>query len=189
MTTATALRLNPHYDAEAAKLVNRRGDFMPHPYAYVDGPEGVLALLEDQDQLDALVYPRGWLVKCDWLCDLIGEIEASGDYPYNHVVKRLARERLGLPALSERENDNESDALSRLIYNARVFRHSDQHVDGGYEPLTDELVQRAYDEKRVIEFQDGRRCRVRDVDGKLYVFAPRKRRWAVAVQNQAVKLS
>lgn len=157
------------------------GPFKADPVLVLQGIEGVRAALAEPDPWFKLVGDR-YRVKSDWLIDLIDEIAATR-YPYNAVIRALARERLGLPALSEAENAREGTPLSALVYNAQNYRHSDQLRAQGYEPLTQELAERAYAEGKVVIGQNETVLSPREVSGKVYLFKPRKRVNAVFIGN------
>jgi hypothetical protein len=148
---------------------------------------------------------NSWTVKSVWLMGLIDEIIATTgrDFAYNAEVKKLARERLGLPALSDADNAKEGDALSRLIYNAQNYHHSDKLQAQGFVPFTPELLERVREGgqiqphvtelfKIVVNGQESKTestvYNVRTVNGKLYAMKPRKRNSALAPNGQPVKV-
>lgn len=148
---------------------------------------------------------NSWTVKSVWLIGLIDEIIASTgrDFAYNAEVKKLARERLGLPALDDKGNATEGDALSRLIYNAQNYRHSDKLQADGFVPFTPELLERVREGgqiqphvtelfKIVVNGQESKTeptvYNVRTVNGKLYAMKPRKRNAALCPNGQPVKV-
>lgn len=129
-----------------------------------------------------------WRVKSLWLIGLIDEVVASGEYPYNATIKKLAEQRLGLPPKLEREYSQEGDTLSLLIYNAQGYRRSDRLVAQGYRPCSQEMIEEAHRTGRKLELPGGTLLTVREVEGKLYAFKPRMRRYAVAVQGNPARL-
>lgn len=128
------------------------------------------------------------------IIEVIAAIEARGDYPYNATVEREARIRLGLPEAGE--IGNEQTPIGWLVYRAQGFRRSDLLRADGFEPLTDALVQNAFERKAGIEIAGHNmlggkvreRFTVRQIGGKVYVMRPRKRKYAVAVVGQPARI-
>jgi hypothetical protein len=142
-------------------------------------------------------------VKSIWIITLINEVKASGQYPYNATIKKLARERLGLLALSDKENSQEGDALSWLIYTAQRYHESDNLQVEGYVPFTKELLQEIKEGGQISlpvknlftivlngEVQDSQPSvyNVRNVKGVLYAMKPRVRKSALSPNGQPVKI-
>ena len=137
-----------------------------------------------------------WLVKSIWLIELIDEIAATGEYPYNSTVKHLAEQRLGLPPQSHAYYAKEGDTLSLLIYNAQRFRGSDRLTAAGFSPLTQDMLIQAFNKKLQIELWSDNlfggaslvRLNVKLINDMLYAMKPRKRHYAVQVLGQPARL-
>ncbi len=166
------------------------GPFTPAPSITLPDESALRAALVDTSWMD-LPYPNSWLVRSQYLIDLISEI-SQREYPYNAVVQREAEKRLGIA----RQNDNNSP-LSRLVYSAQGFRRNDELRAEGFEPLTAELLRRAFDAKAQIELQGenalGGTVRnllnVREIQGNLYAMKPRAKKYAVSVQGQPARVA
>lgn len=157
-------------------------------------PEPTKILETQADVLDAIQNP-GWregrsslTVKSLWLIALIDEIHASGKYPYNSTVKKLAEERLGFPPQSDTYYSREGDALSRLIYNAQCYRRSDLLRANGFIPLTQKLIDQLGEGGKLVS-KDGKILKIRKVGEKLHAFLPRKRNYAVSPDDNPVKIA
>lgn len=170
---------------------------------FKNAPVATLATMDEVRE--AMTMPRKsccgftgldiYRIKSTWLVGLIDEIAASGEFPYNATVKKLAEERLGLPPKSDAEYAHEGDVLSLLIYNAQCYRSSDRLVAHGYEPFTADVLKRAYAEKKGLEMYSSGlmgssviRLNVRKIGDELYAMRPKKRRMYVGVQGQPVRL-
>ena len=153
--------------------------FIGAPVLTLHGIEGVKAALAAPEQWCNLPYPGKYRVKSDWIIGLITEIEASGKYPYNLTVAKLAHARLGLPPMTDHELDH--GHLATLVYNAQRYRNSDSLVAEGYTPLRESMLQEAFKQKRKIVTRCGLTLTVREINGKLWAFKPRKRVQAVAL--------
>jgi hypothetical protein len=127
-------------------------------------------------------------VKSIWLITLIDEIEESGRYPYNAVVKRLAEQRMGLPPKTDTEYAREGDVLSLLIYNAQCYRRSDKMKADGLFPFTEEVKRQAFEQKRTI-LCGSKKLKVREISGVLYAMQPRMRRQYTPAMGQPVKFA
>lgn len=124
-----------------------------------------------------------WHVQSDWLCALIAEIKATGQYPYNSVVQREAEARLGLSRYPD-----SSSPLSTLIYNAQGFLSNDTLREAGYVPLTEDLLEEAFRTRQEMVTPTGTRMVAREVSGKRYAMEPQRRKYAVLVSGQPVRL-
>ena len=166
-------------------------NFMPEPSLTLDTIEDVRAALANPDEWYEMPFPRSWRVKSQWLIGLIDEYAATGKFPYNAEVQRLAEARLGIP----RQDDNGS-ALSRLVYNAQRFRRSDQLRADGYAPLTQAMIEEVFARRAHIELMAESvlgnpaptLLNVREIDGGRYAMLPRKRKWAVKPDGQPAKI-
>lgn len=137
-------------------------------------------------------------VKSTFICDLIREIEARGDYPYNRTVYDLAAERLGLPAEDRGDYDGEgkNQRLSWLVYYNQEFTRHDWLIDNGYQPMTDEMLKMAFSQHKKIEIIGSsmlggtvkNALTVREIGGTLYAMQPRKRKYALRVAGQPARL-
>lgn len=158
-------------------------DFMPEPTRVLDGIEGVRAYLAEDG-------PMSFTVKSPWMVTLVGEV-AESEYPYNSTVQRLAEERLGI----ERQPDNGS-RLSRLVYCAQSYRHSDALRAEGYAPFTSDVVAEAHKTGRKIELWTDHLyggattsvLRVKSIGGELYAMPPRSRKRHVAPYGQPARI-
>ena len=170
-------------------------EFMPEPSLNLATREDVIAALADET-LWTRPYPFSWRIKSVWIIGLIDEIVASGKYPYNATVKKLACERLGYPSMSDAEYAKEGDNLSRLVYNAQGYRRSDQFIAAGFTPFTPAMLDEAYTIGAKIELAGesllGGPVLVfltpKDIDGKLYAMLPRKRTRHLPPMGQPAKI-
>lgn len=166
------------------------GPFMPAPSITLPDESALRAALEDTSWMN-LTHPGSWLVRSQYLIDLIYEISRR-QFPYNSDVQREAEKRLGIP-----QQDDNGSPLSRLVYNAQGFRRSDELRAEGFEPLTADLLRRAFDAKSQIELQGenalGLTVRnllnVREIRGNLYAMKPRAKKYAVSVQGQPARVA
>ncbi len=136
-------------------------------------------------------HPGSWQVRSDSIIGIIDEIEAEGKYPYNTDVQRRVETRLGIP----RQDDNGSP-LSRLVYNAQGFRRSDRRIHAGFEPCTQDVIDRAgeggqiqLEGETLLGGTGYATYNVRNIQGKLYAMLPKKRKYALAIQGQPVKIT
>jgi hypothetical protein len=146
-----------------------------------------------------------WTVKSLWLISLIDEL--AGDQPdkvvYNAEIKAEAHKRLGLGTLTDKDAATEGDALSRLVYNAQCYRHSDRLQEQGYVPLTQALIDATGEGGTITPHtaklftivvngkDDGdpqpASYTIKSKNGKLYAMLPKSRTKALAVHGQPVK--
>lgn len=158
-------------------------EFMPEPSLLLTTPKDTLFAIQNPEWMQ-WPHPKRYEVKSTWIISLINEITTSGKYPYNLDVQRLAEERLGL----EKSPDS-GCPISVLVYNAQAYRRSDKLTADGYQPLSNNLVAKAFADKSKLQFPGAEElCNVRQIDGKLYVMKPRKRRWGVGIHGQPVKI-
>ena len=135
--------------------------------------------------------PFAWRIKSCWLIALIDQYAATGQYPYNSAVQRVAEKRLGIAQQSD-----SGSALSQLVYNAQRFQRSDQLQAAGYQPLTQTMIAEAFAKAAHIElFGESLignpgpvRLNVRNIDGTLYAMRPHKRKYAVQPVEQPAKI-
>jgi hypothetical protein len=165
-------------------------------------------VLEDQESVLLVVEQAGneachagKPVKSLWINNLIREIRASGKYPYNRDVYFLAEDRLGLPR-TDPDTPDKRKTLSWLVYYAQTYTRVDDLKALGYQPLTQELVDRAYREGKKVEIHLGEpyivvagaepkttaTYAVRQMSGVCYVVPPRTRNKCIPPQGQPAKL-
>ena len=135
-------------------------------------------------------YPKGWEVKSDFIIDVIDQMEKENRDTSNVFVQRQVEKALDI----EQQDDNNS-SLARLVYNAQSFYRSEQLILKGYQPLTDELLcyvgnggQIAMEGDLVFPITHDYVLNVREIQGKIYAIPPRKRRFAVSIKGQPVKI-
>lgn len=135
-------------------------------------------------------------LKSAWIIGLIGEIEKTR-YPYNDAIQAEAEKRLALTLSDEQKN-----FLGYLVYRAQQFKTSDEYVAMGYAPLTQEMVEMAFNQKAKIETYQETLINIagvtwnpkkvytpkRATNGKIYAFFPRARRKYVVVMGQPAKI-
>lgn len=152
----------------------------------------MLTLETLEDTRNALENPDCWWkdsggryrVKSLWLMAIIDEYAATGKYPYNADVQRIAEERLGYP-----HGPDAGTPMSALIYNAQCYRHDRNLRAAGFVPANSEVLAEAFARKVQLETPGGTLYNVRKVDGKLYAMQPRKRKWVMSLQGQPVRLA
>lgn len=164
---------------------------------------------ELRDFLIAGETPKGldkYEIRSQYIVDAIYDVmrEQNRDMAYNTEVTALVRERLNIGHLPKEISADEGSLLSLLVYNAQNFRRSEEYVREGYEPFTNELVARAFEEKKKIDIQPESFIKiivngapyespksyltVREIAGKLYSFRPRKRNKYVIPDGRPAKL-
>lgn len=170
-----------------------RSQIKPPPKLVLTSADELLAFLTNPP-LSRETWPDAFEIKSDFLMECIKEISAAGQYPYNERVYTLACERLGLPA-HDYHGSPKSEWLDQLVYCAQRYKVSDEQEARlielkarGFEPLTQELVERAFSESKHLEFADGKRATVRTVDNKTYAFLPRKCRYALRPNGVMVRV-
>ncbi|MCG3207244.1 MAG: hypothetical protein FOGNACKC_00844 [Anaerolineae bacterium] len=151
-------------------------------------PEPVKVLETKEDVLEAINNPvwRNWgldtyHVKPVWLCELVKRMwqEQNEILVYNAQVYRRAREELGLPE-HDYYAEGQGTPLSTLVFNAQNYVRSDRLRADGFEPMTQELVERAHREKKRILI-NGNPARTKVADGKVVAYPPRTRNKAYRV--------
>jgi hypothetical protein len=169
-------------------------EFQPEPLITLLTMEDVhKALSKSKDAPFGLRGLDRYKIKSRWLIELIDEIVSTGSYPYNATVKRLAESRLGFPPKRDSEHSNENDTLSLLIYNAQSYRRSDRLRTQGFEPFTEEVLERAFSLGRLLELESDVRqevppFKVRRIGGKLYAMRPKKRKYYLRPEGQPIRL-
>ena len=159
---------------------------MPEPSLYLETIDDLRQALVDLSW-DGKSYPSKWKVKSQWLIDLIEEL-STDDFAYNSDVLREAEKRLGgYPDRTPAGYSQEGSPLSTLIYNAQRYRRSDKLKALGYQPMTQELIEEAFQRGRKIDMQ-GVVLSVKEKSGKRYAMKSRKRVWAVSPQGQPAKI-
>jgi len=161
-------------------------------------PDRVLETMEDLKR--ALADP-GFVcdvrtrIKSLWLCDLIREIKAGGQYPYNMVVYRLAEDRLGL-APTHYDGEDARAILKWLVYWNQEFCGHDDLVRLGFSALTQEMIEQAFEQKSGIEiYSEGTMSsgtalyNVRKIGSVVYVMKPRSRKYAVRIAGQPARVA
>ena len=133
-------------------------------------------------------------VKSLWLCNLIREIEASGKYPYNNMVYRFAEDQLGLPP-THYDGEDKRDILRWLVYWNQDFRGHDDLVRLGFSPLTQEMIDQAFQQKGKIElYSEGMILsgtalyNVHKINNVVYAMKPRSRKFAVRIAGQPARI-
>lgn len=152
-------------------------EFKPRIEVLLKDKDELLAALEKDDR-NQWGHDAMWSVKSNFICDCIREITASGKYPYNSTVWEHVRAKLGLPYV---RFENEGDTLSLLVYNAQCYVRHDDLVNAGYSPLTQEMIDQAYNKKMKIETASGRVYNVRKIGDKVYAMKPHARNRALIV--------
>ncbi len=169
-------------------------EFMAEPVKTLETMEDVRAWINGP--VIELDWHEKYRVRSNWLVSIIDEVTASGEFPYNSAIKRIAEERLGFPKKPDEYYANEGSPLSLLIYNAQRFRGSDNLRESGFEPLTQDLIDRALREEKSIEISGHnmiggavtQKFKVRTIQGKNYLMEPRKRKYCVPPKCQPAKL-
>ena len=169
-------------------------EFMPTPTIVLHGKQELLDALNnpywDQEKDDSMLR---WKIKSDFIIECIQEIQNSGKYAYNADVNRLVSEKLKLP---EHDYNSSNTPLSTLVYNAQCYKRSDDLYNRGYVPLTQSMVNQAYDQKSKIEFLGdtgyfGTSCNTyntRKIGDKIYLMKPRVRKWYVRIEGQPARI-
>ena len=116
-------------------------------------------------------------VKSLTLCALIETIfsETGERFAYNSTINARAQKEFGLPY---EDPHGSGTPLSTLVYNAQGYVRADHATQLGFEPFTQDLIDRAGREKAKIGFFDGTVANVRQVHGKFRATKPRARKYA-----------
>lgn len=177
---------------------------MPEPSAVLQTKEELLEWCKKNESSKDRYRTRE-RVKSLWLIAIIDEVikATKRDFAYNAEVKMIAAHRLGMGKLTHAEAATEGDALSWAIYYAQQYHHSDTLVAAGYVPCTQALIEEVgvggQIQPHVVKLFDivinGEKQRpepetytIREVGGKLYAMKPRKKKYALAVRGQPVKV-
>jgi hypothetical protein len=155
-------------------------DFEKPPFANLPDESALRTALTETSWMDNNPFTNR--VRSQFIIDTMNEIVAGGQYPYNTVVMRNVERKLGI----EKQHDN-SSPLSMLVYLAQQFRHSEDFVNAGFVPLTQELVNEAYTAKEKILCANGSLYTPRIHNGEILLFLPRVRNRCLMIQGQAVK--
>lgn len=163
---------------------------MPPPSQLLPNRDDILQALQHPGWM-ANKQPDPWLIKSQWLCDLLNDYEAHVGYPYNASFQRWLEQREGWSPSPEN-----GSPLSRLIYNAQRFRRSDSLRMQGWEAGTPALLAQAYNTQACVEvLQDSAiggqtvvRCRVREIGGRLYAVPPRRRTHHLSIETLPCRL-
>lgn len=126
---------------------------------------------------------------------LISIIFADGyELTTDYRVNNLAVERLAL-GWAKHDDATKNRNLSWLVYYAQEFVGNDWLIENGYSPLTDEMVQAAFERKAKIEiygesiFGNSKTAfNVREINGKLWVMKPKARNRAIYINRQPAKI-
>jgi hypothetical protein len=181
-------------------------NFMPRePSLVLDTIEDARKVVETEGWRNSLGDEK-WFVKSNWIISLIDEVEASGEYPYNATVKKLAELRLGYPLKTDKEYATEGDNLSLLVYNAHKYRDHDILVKGGYIPFTKEVLEQVGEGGQVAFLQgkplfniaiNGKEqkpdtgdlvVKIKNVGGVLYAMMPKSRTKCYRPNGQPCKI-
>lgn len=167
-----------------------------------------LYILETDDDLkaaldEALANPDEWKEKryytrSETCVRAVVALKKQGKRPYNDEVQREVERVLGIP----RQRDNDS-ALSALVYKAQAYHRTDQHIAGGYQPFTQEMLEEAYRSGRkvlvkqdivirvgvngVIAPEEDMVLVVNEINGQLYAQPPRSRKTYYGANGQPAK--
>lgn len=179
--------------------------FKPAPQLNLDTTQELIDLLRSGQ------YPEGvdtFAIRSTYIVEAIGDVmkRENRDMAYNTEVVALVRERLSefVSDLPQNIIADEGSMLSRLVYNAQCYRHSEEYVREGYEPFTEDLVARAFEQGKKIDVKDTMPfaiivngspyktpksyLTVREIAGKLYSFRPRKRNRYVIPDGRPARL-
>lgn len=163
-------------------------EFQPEPFLYLDQPATLALLAQGIEALpDSLAKYR---VKSTWLCTLMNERAKVDGYQYNSKFQAWFERQFQLGPF----NENNS-VLSILIYNAQRYRRHDAMIEDGWTPCTPESLQQAFEQGRKLECLGENiiggstigTLNIREVNGRLYAFPPRKRN-PVDVTGQPVRI-
>ena|SRR3990167_4496573 len=119
--------------------------FYPPPELVLEDLDSLLAFLENPPE-----NVSRWRVKAILICNLIEKIfsEKGTRFEYNDSIRERARTEFGFSHLLD-------DALGILVYNAQAYVEHDYLVREGYEPFTQELIERAGEQGLAIQFFSG----------------------------------
>ncbi len=129
-----------------------------------------------------------WLIKSVWIIGLIDEIVATGEFPYNAMVKKRVLDDLGFPARTDKEDATEGDGTSLLVYNAQCYRTSDQWRFKGFEPYVNETLVNAGIGGKIMAADEETVCTVKIRNDKAYAMYPRSKSKYLSMYGQPVKI-
>jgi len=163
-------------------------EFQPEPFLTLDQPATLALLAQGIEALpDSLAKYR---VKSTWLCTLLNEREKVDGYQYNAKFQAWFERQFSLGPYHENNS-----VLSILIYNAQRYRRHDAMIEDGWTPCTPESLQQAFKQGRKLEWLGENiiggstigTLNIREVNGQLYAFPPRKRN-PVEVTGRPVRI-
>ncbi len=133
-----------------------------------------------------------WLVKSQWLCDLLNEKEKAEGFQYNISFQRWFEKTYNVGPF-----DENGSVLSLLVYNAQKYRRHDALIKEGWREGTDEVLREALTRKRPIEYRADSlfggvsilKLNVREINGRLYAMKPRARTYGVSVLGQPIRIA
>jgi hypothetical protein len=154
--------------------------FCQPPAHTITGKDDLAAALADPDFV-CDVHTR---VEATYLFDLISEIiTTTNDTAYNASVYALACERLNL-SYAPYHSQDKNETLGWLVYWAQEFRRNHRDVAAGYRPLTQAMIQEAYQRKAKLEVKGDWQNHIynpRLISGKYYAMKPGARNHYLAI--------
>jgi hypothetical protein len=131
-----------------------------------------------------------WLetVRCEYTISVIREMEAADSHVSNPEVEVEMRKRLGYSAYRHNDRQDDADWLSWVIYCCRDYSRNDQLQAAGYVEGTQAHLEEAFAKGLGIETTGGTVLTVRQVNGKLYAFKPRKRNEGVQIVGSPIRM-
>lgn len=180
--------------------------FKPAPKLNLETTQELLDLLNSGKYPDGFTAADTFDIRSTYIVEAIKDVmkRENRNMAYNTEVTALVRERLGLETLPDEISADEGSMLSRLVYNAQCYRRSEEYVAEGYEPFTEELVEKAFQLGKKIDVrsesfitiivngvkqaEQKSLLTVRMIEGKLYPFRPRKRNKYVIADGRPARL-
>jgi len=171
------------------------GEFQLPPLKTLDEKETLALLklsLEEIHQLDRELGGMGkWRIKSLWLCELLNQREKTHGFQYNAEFLRWFEKEYGVGPFAEN-----GSTLSILIYNAQGYRRHDRLVAEGWQPGSEALLQEAFEQNRMLEIRKSSLfggvgitpLKIKKVGDKLYAMAPKKRKYAVNIVGEPVRM-
>ena len=181
--------------------------FRPAPKLNLETTQELLDLLHSGKYPDGFTTADTFDIRSTYIVEAIKDVmkRENRDMAYNTEVAALVRERLGLETLPDEISADEGSMLSRLVYNAQCYRRSEEYVAEGYEPFTEELVEKAFALGKKIDVrsesfitiivngvkqaEQKSLLTVRKIEGKLYSFRPKKRNQYVVADGRPARLT
>lgn len=165
-------------------------EFMPDPTRILADKTELLAALtdltwyEERNARDCATGRSGILSL--WLYDLINQLKAEGELPYNAQVKQRATAELGFPPGHFGPDHVEGNPLSSLIYNAQNYVRSDTLRGKGFAPATEEMLLRCMSNGYRVEVK-GSICRLKHYpSGSWFAMPPRHTRTGYPLNTHAI---